>query len=557
MSPKTKSKNPAYPDAHPTAPGGMSEKALVAELVDKHGWSKADATALKWPAKIDAVVEARLLREHEAAQSESRLLSDGVMFAEPESEDDDFDPDDLMAELVQAQDEAADEPIQYGLLTKDKRTLDYIFDGHAGAGPSASERWMHCTASLGASRAFLETLTPNQQEQFAVSNEAARQGTTAHAAAEIEARMILGEVSRAEVDATLLELAVMPDSEGEAYDDEMAEYITEYTDLIRTYAQERGNDHVLIEQRLSAAVPLTGSHEGEVHEIPGSSDCIVLPTPEDPTLVGVDLKYGDGIDVDVTENPQVRIYVLGALGLLVDDDGNLITNVETITYHIVQPRLGGIKTWSEPLADLLQWRDEVLAPALTAALYGPAEGAAFAPSEQACQFCPARGSCAALAEQRLTQAADLFDVVVEAEYVDGPGAFPETAALTDSRIGELLTQIKGLITIYEDLKEEAQRRLFRGDRVPGWQLVNYSPPRKWAEGATEAIADDAPIWKPPALLTPTAALKALADDEETKAAVETWIETPDKRPVIAPDGDRRKPWTGRPPEAMFDIEEDS
>jgi hypothetical protein len=32
---------------------------------------------------------------------------------------------------------------------------------------------------------------------------------------------------------------------------------------------------------------------------------------------------------------------------------------------------------------------------------------------------------------------------------------------------------------------------------------------------------------------------------------------PDKRPVVASVDDRRKPWEGKPPEEMFDIEEEA
>lgn len=635
----TKSANPAYPDADPTAPGGMSQKALAMELRDKHGWTPAQVreafpNGLKdWAKMIDAVIEERRNRERELTLLADELedaerpvamcpitntgcpefetcveygcvnddgeadLTDGAtastehpeftkffdrVLEDPEAREafeaaearadeaqamfgdmpdpEDFDPDDLMAELNSARDEAVDAPIQHGLLTKLPGVLDYIFDGHMGAGPSASERWMHCTASLGASRAFLETLTPNQQEQWAGANLAARQGTTAHAAAEVEALAVLGAVDQAEVEATLLELSVNPATEDEAYDEEMAEYITEYVDLVRTYAQDRGNDHVLIEQTVSAVIPLTQAlpNGEDWYEVRGSGDCIVLPTPEDPTLVVDDLKYGDGIDVDVDENPQVRIYALGALGLLVDDEGNLITPVETITYHIVQPRLGGIKTWSEPLADLLQWRDEVLAPALTAALLGPKAGATFAPSESACQFCPARGGCPALAETRLTQAADLFDVIVEAEFTDGPGAFPETTLLTDTRLGELLSQIKGLTSIYEDLKAEAQRRLYRGDAVPGWGLVNYSPPRKWSEDAAEILADVEALWEKKMVSAPQAmALVKKGVEGVDGELIEKLVVKPDKVPVVAPEGDRRSKWVGRPPEAMFDDESEA
>lgn len=541
-----KSANPANPDAHPTAPGGMSQKALAEELMSKHGWSKADVRKWRenkqwlpgsWPEMIQAVVQERLNREAEARAEQPE---------QPEHNESTVTWPEPVAPVVAPEQSTDPGP----LLVPFEGVLDYEFAGHRGAGPSGAERWMTCTASLGASRAFLETLTPNQQREFSRANESARQGTTAHAAAEAEALLHLGRIDQAELDATLLELAVEPDTAGASYDEEMAEYITEYVDLIRQYASERGKSNILIESSVSAVIPLTGMQEGEFYEIKGSADAIALPTEDDRTLVVVDLKYGNGIDVDVDSNPQVRIYGLGALDLLTDDEGSLITPVDNVVYYIVQPRLGGIKTWTESLDDLLDWRDETLAPALTAALYGSDEGAKFVPSEKACQWCPARGTCDALAEQRMADAADLFDTQVEAEYQDGPGAFPETGSLSDERLGALLAQALGIAKITADLKAEAQRRLHRGDQVPGFQLVSYSPPRKWNEDAADALRRDKALWQEK-MISPTQALLLAKGDDKRLKKYEALIETPDKRPVVAPEGDRRKPWSGRPPEAMF------
>lgn len=501
------------------APGGMSMKALRAELAESTTFSADYIDLLSWPDLIDHVAEARKVAEIEAAPAS---------------------------------------------LITDPETYDYTFEGHAGAGPSASERWMNCTASLAASRKFLETLSPRQQHEFAQANTAARQGTTAHAAAEAEASVMLGQMDQSELDATLLELSVMPDEVDEAYNDEMAEFITEYTDLVKTYIDSRGDKAVLIEARVGAVVPLLDTTQtdvadptGEVHVIEGSADFIASPTEEEPELVVGDLKYGNGIFVDVDENPQVRIYGLAALDLLTDDEGNLVCDVEKITYYIIQPRLGGIRSWTESVEDLLTWRDEVLSPALSLALVGTEGGATFNPSEVACQWCPVRGSCPALAEQRIEAAADLFDTIVEAEFADGPGAFPETTTLNDTRLGELLTQINGLVNIQKDLKAEAQRRLYRGEAVPGFKLVSYTPPRKWKSEAEEELADVDDVWKR-SLITPKQALLLLSKgDEAAAAAAEMLIDSPDKRPVVAPEGDRRKDWTGAPPEQMFDVEEEA
>jgi hypothetical protein len=148
----------------------------------------------------------------------------------------------------------------------------------------------------------------------------------------------------------------------------------------------------------------------------------------------------------------------------------------------------------------------------------------------------------------------MFDTMTEHEFEHGPGTFPAATTLTDTRLGELLEQINGLIDIHADLKAEAQRRLVRGDTVPGFKLVSYTPPRRWKADAPNVISPKVPIWKPATLMTPTQALKALKGDDAALAAIEAQVETPEKRPVIAPEHDRRKTWEGRDPEAMFDIE---
>lgn len=512
--------------ADPTAPGGMSKAALREELTTLHGYMdiEVDSDAMTWPDLIDAVAQGRLAREAEAKE------------------------------------QAENPPLFLGMPD----TNDYIFSGHAGASPSGAERWMHCTKSLGMARKFLETLTPRQAEAFASGNGAARQGTTAHAAGAAELDTLRGEITPAERDAVLLELAIMP-ADGEEYDIEMAEHVQMYVDLVSQFIEERGEANVLIESHLEAAVWLTGAHGDEdpgYHVIPGSGDTVALPSKPGESLAVVDYKHGEGIDVSVDENPQIRIYGLGALALLVDDDGNLtMDGDDMVHYFIVQPRNGGIKEWTETVNDLLTWRDDVLAPALTAALYDDAEApASFAPSDSVCQWCPAKGACPALTDQRMAAATDLFDVIVEAEFNDGPGAFPETDTLDNDALGSLLTQINGLVKIQEDLKEEAQRRLHRGEKVAGFKMVGYTPPRKWTADAAEELADVYPAIYIKKMLTPKQALALVQSEvgDGSDSPINIFIETPGPRPVIAAEGDRRKEWTGTPPEQMFsDMDGDS
>jgi hypothetical protein len=405
---------------------------------------------------------------------------------------------------------------------------------------------MNCTKSLGMGRAFLETLTLDQQEAFSHGTEAARQGTTAHAAAEVSLRYVMGAATREEFETTLLELTVMPET-GEQYTEEMNEAVTLHVDLISQFISERGINSVIVEAGVEAVIPLTGLHDEETYEVRGSADAVVLPVKHGQPLVVADYKHG-WMWVDVEENPQIRIYGIGALGLLDTED-----LPEEVHYYIVQPNSGGIKHWSESVTDLLDWRDEVLAPALTAALYDddPMNPAVFAPSEEACVFCPARGNCAALAKQVQDNTAEMFKVINDAEFEDGPGAFPETGTLDDATLGRLLKQAMELESIRKDLKAEAERRLFRGRSLPGFKLVSYTPRREWTADAEEELRDGFPQFFQEKMITPTQALASLSKVQAGEIEGK-FVVAPPKRPMIADENDRRKSWVDESANAMFD-----
>lgn len=510
----------------PTAPGGMSRKALTKELVDEHGYDEAQAKALSWPQAIDAVCQQRLAREAEVS-----AITDRIDVRKPEPQ-----------------------PLFIGM----PGTRDYIFDGHMGTGPSQAERWIACTASLGAVRSFLETLTTNQQTEFAVSTLAARQGTTAHAVAETQAGVLTGRLTPEEAENTLLELTVNPIEEDEAYSEEMEGYVSEYVDFVRGFVD--AGRQVLIEHKVTATVELLtvdADGERELHELKGSLDLGVVPTKKHPRLVVGDLKYGKGVEVDVERNPQIRIYAIGLIEELVEELGEFPEWLTDVDYYIIQPRLGGIKHWTESVDDLLNWRDEVLTKALTEALGGRKAGAVFNPGEVQCQWCPVRGSCPALIEHVMERGTELFDAVTEGE-ISPDGEFLETIDLLDNvTLGRYYEQARALIELHDAMKAEAQRRLYRGQQVPGFHLVNYSPPRQWSDTAEEAIQglpkkDRDALYTEPTLVSPTQAEKILG--KEVFPKIEHLVVKPEKRPVVAPENDRRSKWDGRPPEAMFDVE---
>lgn len=166
-------------------------------------------------------------------------------------------------------------------------------NAHALLSPSAASRWLQCTPSARIAAKAGEKFSP-----------AAREGTAAHALAEHKLRRLLKQRSQRPVS---------------DYDtDTMEECTDDYVSFIQEAMEDAGKDaKTYVEQQLdlSSFIP-----EGF-----GTADCLVV---SDKVLHVIDFKYGTGVLVNAKENPQMKIYALGAidlLGLLYDFDEVLMT----------------------------------------------------------------------------------------------------------------------------------------------------------------------------------------------------------------------------------------
>ncbi len=171
---------------------------------------------------------------------------------------------------------------------------------HALLSASSASRWRNCPPS-----ARLE-----QQLESRVSD-AASEGTAAYALAEHKLRRAIN------LD------AIRPSSSYET--PEMEEYTDGYAafvlDLLSEARKTCPDALLLIEQRLdfSARVP-----QGF-----GTGDALIVA---DDTLHIIDLKYGQGIQVQADHNPQMMLHALGALNLF----GGLY-DIQTVHMTIYQP----------------------------------------------------------------------------------------------------------------------------------------------------------------------------------------------------------------------------
>lgn len=156
---------------------------------------------------------------------------------------------------------------------------------HAILSASSSHRWLECPPSAKLCAELPDT-----------SSEYAQDGTDAHTLCEHRLKALLGRET------------ADPTENLTYYNEEMERCTVEYA----TYAYEQvekakvacNDPIVLIEQKLDFS---RWAPEGF-----GTGDCVIVA---DGTLSVIDFKYGKGVEVLAENNPQMKLYALGALEL--------------------------------------------------------------------------------------------------------------------------------------------------------------------------------------------------------------------------------------------------
>lgn len=317
---------------------------------------------------------------------------------------------------------------------------------HSLLSPSSSERWISCPASV---RMTQQTdLTPEKSSVYAI------EGTAFHALAELHARHHLLDLSKPKFNSELKTWR----KEYEAFhfdEEEMTEYATGYVAYLRSRLEAEENSRLLLEQRLPTGVP----------DCWGTSDAVIVS----PTTVEIcDAKYGLGVKVEAVGNPQLRLYGVGAL----DTYGDLLGDVKQVRLTVYQPRLDHVASEELPAAELRAWRNDVVIPRAKLAL-GP--DAPFGPSEEACRWCPASGSCMAQMEWATTR-----DFGLTPDFMD------------DNELASALDQLSGIKAWCAAVEAYTLRRAYSdGKPIPGYKVVMSGGKRSIVdhEGALEALLD--------------------------------------------------------------------
>lgn len=357
---------------------------------------------------------------------------------------------------------------------------------HAVLSASGSHRWLNCTPS-----ARLELEFEN------IGSEAAREGTAAHALCEHKLKRALHMRSRRPV-------SDYDSDEMEECTDAYAEFVMEQYEAAKQVCDD---PVVLIEQRLDFSCYVPDGF--------GTGDCLII---SDDRLHIIDFKYGMGVLVEAEDNPQMKLYALGALAVY-----DALYDIREVSMTIFQPRRENVSTWTVSVVDLKAWAENELKPRAKMAYDGEGE---YLPGEW-CTFCRAAVRCRARAEEKLKLA--------QTEFRMPP-------LLTDAEIEEILAVLPDLTKWANEIAAYAlDAALNHGKEWNGFKVVEGRSVRKYrdeaavAEAAKEAGYKD--IYRQS--LIPLTEMQRLMGKDKFEEILGGLITKAPGRPTLVPKSDKR------------------
>lgn len=343
----------------------------------------------------------------------------------------------------------------------------------------------------------------------------AEAGRLAHSIAELKARKQFFPVGPRTFNSQLKKLKDDP-----LYEKTMDGYTDLYLETLREHSMSfKEPPFTALETEIPIGL-ITGEKKEDGSPAGGTADCIQIG---EGVLWVTDYKNGSGVPVSAEDNPQMKLYALGALAMYRPFYGDTI---QTIRMTIVQPALDNVSTWETSREELEDWGRDVVAPATAKAWAG--EGDQNPGEWCKSHFCPIRNTCRALANNALS-------------LEEFKKSIPAT--LSPSEIGDALIRGEGLVAWYSDVKDYALGEILQGKEIPGWKAVEGRGSREWddldtafADLITKGVAEAILYERKP--VTPPALEKAIGKKTFTEVTGGHVVKKPGK-PALAPEGDKR------------------
>lgn len=415
---------------------------------------------------------------------------------------------------------------------------------HAVLGPSKADQWMTCLGSTEASLGI-----PNYTSEYA------QEGTDHHEVAAV----CLEEGLHTS------ELVGRPMLSGAPLTEENAAYVQNYVDYVRAHVDADGT--LLAEERVPIG-HLTGEPNAE-----GTADAVVLRT--DRELFVGDLKFGRGVVVEAERNRQAMMYALGAIKKH-DLDGEY----DTVRLAICQPRNGGNKEWVIPMAELLEFGEEVKRVAKTVLpAVNPTTGELLfaknlprTPSEKACRFCKAKATCEVL-QRTVTDSMLVGFDMIDMPSATTPSSLAQMVDHTElhylpfvidnlsppDKLGRLM-EVGNLAELWlKAIRARVEHELLAGNPVTGFKLVQGKKGnRKWTdEELVEQQLKSFRLSKEQmynfSLISPTDAEKLFKKNPKRWDLLKKLYGQSDGPIHVAPVSDKREAYIPEKPEDGFEV----
>ena len=364
---------------------------------------------------------------------------------------------------------------------------------HALLSASSAHKWLECTPS-----ARLETKFENKTSEYM------EEGTLAHEIAEFKVRSyFLEPTTKRKTTAQLKKF-----EKRKYYSPEMLKHAEDYLDYIKQLTLDTSaQPFITVEKEVR--------FDDYVPEGFGTADCIVV---KGNTLHVIDFKYGKGVMVSAEENPQMKLYALGALKAY-----GIIYPITNVKMTIFQPRLESVSEATIGVINLLGWAENVVKPQAQKAFAGIGDYN----QGHHCRFCRARGACEFRAKENMK--------VIESI---------QTSGLLDSQeIADVITKTEGFEDWIKSVREYALEQILKGEEIPGYKVVEGKSNRKLVdvekafEILEESGIDKALLYeRKPLTLT---GLERTIGKKEVADYIGDYIEKPKGAPTLVKSTDKR------------------
>jgi len=314
---------------------------------------------------------------------------------------------------------------------------------HAVLSPSASHRWLACPGSIEANKN-----KPYEENKYSI------EGTSAHG---------------------LLEVCLILNDQPEGYlgkklhpkhfpiDDDMVNGVGHALDWIRGYMATNPQAKLFIEHTVHYSASI-GVEPGTGF---GTADVIIDNRPKE--IVAFDYKHGIGITVDVKDNTQLLLYLIGYRR-----EAGKARNYRKV---VCQPRARKRKPINEASvndAQLTAWLEKKVIPIIPVIFSGKAPRVAG----DHCQYCYADGNCEAQ-----------YTTVMEGAKKEFAVSDPKS--LSPAQIAKVLDALERITAIGKAVTARAIELAHAGVEIPGYEKDFSTPHRKWEdeEKANKVLAD--------------------------------------------------------------------